>query len=149
MKTTYYVMAVVCAGLALGCVCSAGDTNEFKDRVAVLAVRSMLKGYISAVDFEAARARAVADMRAMPPAEFAKLYERAWDFLRQCPQIVARYSLRPNMKRDEAAKIVAALERRDWLNSVDMIPDRVLADYAGVLGAAICAPGAMPQDAPQ
>jgi len=132
MRKNLYIL-----GAFLLCACpsamagerSAADSMQAK-ATAVLA-RSCLKGMLMQQDFQVLKKNKLAELDRLDEAAFREDYARSWDVLRKCPRLVAKYRLRADLSKKEAAAIIGRLTRGECLEAVDQVPDEVLADLLG------------------
>lgn len=104
------------------------SADKLKTRTLSLVLKNCIKAYLVNADFHVLKKGKIASIKSRNESQFAADYSQAWGFLKKCPDLVAKYRLRPGMTQQETLKIINRLTLNDCLEAVDNIPDEVLVD---------------------
>jgi len=128
MKNIYLIMILAfayCLNLA-AFADEQSSTDNLKTRTLSLILKNCIKAYLVNADFQVLKKEKIASIKSRNESQFAADYSQSWGFLKKCPDLVAKYRLRPGMTQQQTLKIINRLTLKDCLEAVDDIPDEVL-----------------------
>ncbi|MDD5668630.1 MAG: hypothetical protein PHE58_01170 [Candidatus Omnitrophica bacterium] len=131
IRTLFFLILLLCLMRPVSWAGGEGtlppETVSVNDKIISSLFKSLVKTYITAIDFNKLKNSQISALKVMEEKKFKKRYGSIFRMIKKYPSIGEKFGLRENMNRQDAIALIKSFDKSKMCALVDSVPDEAIA----------------------